>query len=527
MSFGAGLLFLLWVVASILLNGIAAVHRFTKVRGLGLLCYGAAAGVALHGIVGWGIAAVPAGRGVFVALLIALTVVSAGYLWWRGALSQLRADLPRPVRIALAFWALLLLLSLALLHVQVRFPPTLSDGIYIFKNPATNVKVQYLTSLPTDNYIPFAAAEFFLRGIAFEKERPLLPGNEVSNRTVLMSLVALPFRVALGAPYDHPELGRFHYLGGDWPDVSKLDTNGAFDQFVVVGLVLNSLLFLGAILFCANLATISALPAAALVYLTNPYFIGQTIYTWPKALAGFFILLGWNSLRSGHSPFVVGALLALAFHSHPYAVVFAGWAALFYFWQARPNESRFRPILRYILTFSAIVIPWFVWSRYLLHIPSDLVAQNFAGPGTEPAWASPIGFIWIRLHNLFYTMCSTIFLVYPFDLAAVLNGWLMSVPGVLGLILIFPALAQALELARPWLWCALAGPALSILAVYSCPALVVLHGYQPILAVLLFFGVFWLAQHCRRPVYLALISAQLLLNLAILFARARITGVHF
>jgi hypothetical protein len=184
-------------------------------------------------------------------------------------------------------------------------------------------------------------------------------------------------------------------------------------------------------------------------------------------------------------------------------------------------------MLRYLLAFSAILIPWFVWSRYLLHIPSDLVAQNFAGPGTEPAWASLIGFIWIRLHNLFYTMCSTIFLVYPFDLAAVLNGWLVSLPGVLGLILIFPALAQALDLARPWLWCALAGPALSILAVYSCPALVVLHGYQPILAVLLFFGVFWLGQRCRRPVYLGLISAQLLLNLAILFARARTTGVHF
>jgi hypothetical protein len=527
MAFGAGLLFLLWVVASLLLNGIALVHYFTKMRGLSLVAYGGAAGVALHGIVGWGIAAMPAGRGAFVVILIGLTAASAGHLWWRRVLSELRVDLPRPVKIALGVWGLLLLLSVGLLHVQVRFPETLSDGIYIFKNPAANVKVQYLTSLPADNYIPFAVSEFFLRGISFQKERPLLPGNEVSNRTILMSLVALPFRVALGAPYDHPELGRFHYLGADWPDVAKLDTNGAFDQFAVVGLVLNSLLFLGAILFCANAATISAVPAAALLYLTSPYFIGQTIYTWPKALAGFFILLGWTSLRAGHRPVAVGALLGLAFHSHPYAVVFAGWIALFYLWQTGPDAPRFRSMLEYLLTFSALVIPWFVWTRYLLHIPSDLVVQNFAGPGTEPAWASSIGFIWIRLHNLFYTMCSTIFLVYPFDLAAVLNGWLVSLPGVVGLFLIFPALAQSLELARPWFWCALAGPALSILAVYSCPALVVLHGYQPIMAALLFFGVFWIGQRCRRPIYLGLVCAQVLLNLAILFARGRITGVHF
>ena len=34
MSFGAGLLLLIWVIASILANGIALLHRFTKLRAL-------------------------------------------------------------------------------------------------------------------------------------------------------------------------------------------------------------------------------------------------------------------------------------------------------------------------------------------------------------------------------------------------------------------------------------------------------------------------------------------------------------
>ena len=115
--------------------------------------------------------------------------------------------LSRPSKVSLALWGLLLVLSLGLLHMDVRLPEPLPDGLYVFKTHTPNVKIQYLTSLPADNYIPFAVAEFFLRGVSFKKERPILPANEVSNRTILMSLVALPFRAALGAPHDHPQLG--------------------------------------------------------------------------------------------------------------------------------------------------------------------------------------------------------------------------------------------------------------------------------------------------------------------------------
>ena len=140
-----------------------------------------------------------------------------------------------------------------------------------------------------------------------------------------------------------------------------------------------------------------------------------------------------------------------------------------------------------------------------------------------------MGFVWVRLHNLFYLISSTMFTVYPFDFKEVLNAWQFSLPGVVGIVLIYPALAKCAELPkpRPWLWYGFLGPALLILAIFSFPALPVLHGYQPLLGVLLFFSVWWLSEHCTRKVFLGLVSLQLLLNLGFIFARGLITGARF
>jgi hypothetical protein len=71
MTFAAGFLLLIWVVVSILANGIALLHSLTKLRGLELFGYGAAAGVLLHGILGCAIALAPGVRWAFVAILVA------------------------------------------------------------------------------------------------------------------------------------------------------------------------------------------------------------------------------------------------------------------------------------------------------------------------------------------------------------------------------------------------------------------------------------------------------------------------
>src|SRR5687767_11185968 len=100
MTFAAGFLLLLWVVASILVNGIALLHYWTKLRGLELFGYGAAAGVGLHALLGWGIAAAPAARWALVGMLISLTLLCAVYLLiWR-VLQELAQTLSTPARIS-------------------------------------------------------------------------------------------------------------------------------------------------------------------------------------------------------------------------------------------------------------------------------------------------------------------------------------------------------------------------------------------------------------------------------------------
>ena len=524
-----GLLLLLWVVVSILGSGIAVLHRCTPVRGMALVAYGAGAGVLLHALLGLGIALAPALRWSFVAALILFALAGTVYILFRRVLKELSIALSAPAKISLLLWFVLLVIGLGILHLDVRFPESLPDGLYIAKAHTTSVRIQYLTGLPADNYIPFAVSEFILRGVSFKNERPILPANEVTNRTVLMSLVSVPFRVALGAPRDHPQLGTYTYIGRQWPDVWKLDAKYSFDEFAVVGLILNSFLLLGLLMFCSAIGGTSVLPLAALLYVTNAYFISQTIYTWPKPLAGFFILLSWTSIRLRHSPAVVAILMALAYHSHPYAIVFAAFVGLFYLVHSRGEKLRAHSALVYLCVFGLGIMPWIVWTRFILQIPSDLIAQNFAGPGTEAAWASPVNFLWIRLHNLFAMAAPTMFSVYPFDLGAVANYWMFCLPGAVGIVIILPALAQCarLEKPQPWLWYGLLGPACAILAVYSCPALPVLHGYQPLLGVLLFFGVWWLTEHTSRLVCIGFVGIQLVLNVCLVLARGVVVGARF
>jgi hypothetical protein len=90
---------------------------------------------------------------------------------------------------------------------------------------------------------------------------------------------------------------------------------------------------------------------------------------------------------------VVAALIALAYHSHPYAIAFAGCAGLFYLTHWPREKSQVPSAVLYLLVFGLLLAPWIIWTRFVLHIPSDLVAQNFAGAGTEAAWASPINFV--------------------------------------------------------------------------------------------------------------------------------------
>lgn len=495
-----------------------------------LIGYGTGAGVLIHGLLGLLIGLGWHLRHFFAVLAVLGAALAVNYLIRRRIWRELAESLNRSMRLALGLWLFLLVLCPALVRVEVRWPATLPDGTYIFKKHGLNVKVQYLTTLPADNYIPYVVTEFFLRRIPFAKVHPLLPLNEVSNRTILMSLVALPFRAVWG--WSQPareQLGTYDYIGGKWHNVEKLNENDSYDQFFIVALFLNSLMLLGLLVLFSNFEVTEGLPAAALLYLTNPYFLSQTIFTWPKAMAAFFVFLCWNSARRQHDPRIVGLCAALAYHSHPASLPIAAGLGLWYLIRAWRDRTGFKPVFQYALVFLVLVLPWFVWTRLILRLPDNMLAQNFFGLGTANTAATPINFIWVRISNLAVAFSPAPLMIYPFNAEEITNYVVRCVPTVVGLFVVVPAF---LEFARRWksermlLLYGMVIPAAAILLLFSIQFPPVLLGWQPMTGVLLFLGVHRMRRNFSPVTYRVLIALQLICNLAVLGARAYLVGAH-
>ena len=487
-----------------------------------MIGYGGGVGVVIHGLLGLIMGALPSVRLALVGLFLFLPLASLVYAWRRAVWSELFGQLSRKIRWSLSLWLLFLVLCVGIIDVDVTFPATLADGRYALKQHTLNVKIQYMTSLPCDNYIPYIVTEYLLRGISFKEERPILPANEVSKRTILMSLVALPFRAVLGVADAPKPLGKFRYVGRDWPDVEKLNQNGYFEQFLIVGILLNSLLLVGLVVLFSKLDAEKILVAGTLLCITNPYFLSQTIFTWPKAFAGFFILLAWNSLHSKHDPKLVALCAGLAYNCHPYAVAFAAPLALVYLWQWWNGRSGLRNFVGFAGVFLLSTLPWLLWTRGYLGIPSDLVAQNFAVPGGQ---GSIVDFVWIRLKNLFDLLTPRFFALYPFNAALVVDNYVTCLPGAVGLFIVGPALFQLTRFPVELRWQIIVS-VIAILLVFSTPSLPILHGYQPIVGTLIFLGLLRLREAVSSLAFRVFLVLQLLCNVGLIAMQAWVVGVH-
>ena len=135
----------------------------------------------------------------------------------------------------------------------------------------------------------------------------------------------------------------------------------------VVGLVLNSLLLLALLVFLLQpRREFRSAPGHSSVY--ESVFHRADDLHWPKALAGFFILLAWTSIRSGHGLVVAAALLALATHFHPYAISFSlrpRWASVVLIWLALQLKST---TFGFDFLFFRLFRAPDIWSLIRLHI---------------------------------------------------------------------------------------------------------------------------------------------------------------
>lgn len=457
-------------------------------------------------------------------------------------------------------------LGLMVSLLPVKMPDHLIDGPYVAKHNYLGVRIQYITgNLPTDNSLPHVVSEYLLRDISFKKERPIMPGQEVSNRPILVPLLLVPIRAAFSLPPKLPDgLPKFNYLNTAWPDFSVLMQDDYGYMFSLsIGIILNALIFLSIGAFAVRAQSQSALVAVGVValMLTSPYFVFQTIFTWPKELAAFFVLFAIISYVKLKNPILCGAFLAFGYLSHPYAIVFLAGIIIREAYGFLRKEKRqdiegelltitnpeYRqevtetisqvtkapvytgnPFLKtrefvgnanikffitFLIAFSVLVAPWFLWTKIILDIPSDLVAQNFIQSGQ-----SVIDFIWIRPVNFFKALLFQ-FYKYPFNLNSMVLGSSVSISGAVGILVFGFSLMYFYEnvFERDKVILILI-PSLMLIIIFSNPALPALHGLQGPIALMLLTGVMQVRK-LLKPVWASIfLGSQLVLNL-LLFGR--------
>ncbi len=326
----ADVLLATWVIIGIFAIGLALLDATGRWHGVELIGFGVGAGVIFHGAAGLAMGALPHFRVYLLVCMVAAQLAACVLIMRGGVLTRLRLEVTGPFKIALSLWPIFVFGCLAIARLPIQLPADTPDGMYIMKQPWLNVRIQRLTELPADNYIPYAVTEFLLRRTSFRNNHPILPGEEVTGRPILMSLVAVPFRAALAPPPVNRDIGKFSYVGQQWANTPSLFQDNYYRQFLVVGIVLNSLLLLGLMVMFAGLLSGFALPVATLCAMTSTFVLSQTIFLWPKSFAAFYLVLALHAALRRYKTSLIALCLVLAYYCHPFAITFVLGFGLYY-----------------------------------------------------------------------------------------------------------------------------------------------------------------------------------------------------
>lgn len=421
--------------------------------------------------------------------------------------------------------------TMILILTSIKFPlkDNLPDGAYVNKEHVSSVKIQSITgNLPADNVVPFVAEEYLAKNISFKENSPILPGQHVANRPILVSLVTLPIRLTFRSPKPVERLPTYEYVSTQWPDFRiLLRDEAAFSIFLGVGVFLNACLFLGIGLMATKIKNISWHSSALLFFLfsTSPYFIFQTFFTWPKSLAGFFIIAAIFAFQKYKNGVLTGLLLALAYLSHPYSIGYL-IAATTIFFLLDKSQSYYKRLVDsalIVISFAIFVSPWFLWIKFFVGGASDLISQNFT-----TSEMSVFQFFWPRIANLMNTVIPTHILSYETHLTTLYVNSSLNLSGAVGSLFFAIFLSTAVVLVvsakniqKNYLirltpsdlsfsvW--ICGAASFLLAcVFSNPAVPVVHGWQPFAALILVLGVNWAV---TSKIALAFCWIQVLINI--------------
>ena len=322
MQFYLASLFVCLLFIATTLNVGAAINARTLRRPLDELGigYAVAVGIACQGLAGLLVWVLPFDiRIVATGLIVAINCAAlASHVGRRPGALEPRAAF------GVLIWVSLSLVLLVAAQAPIPHPQSLPDGPYGYKRWTLPVRVQVMTGdLPADNALPAFVAEYMARRVSFAEVRPIMPGQEVANRPILQALVFLPFRAIFTHNNERPDpYPVYDYVGRTWPDTSVLVSDKTFANFLAVAIPCNAALLLG-------LGAVLALfevpyPKTVLVCFgaLSPYLIEHAIFTWPKNLAAFYIVVAAVLLERRMSVVAAAVLLGLAYLSHPFAIAF-------------------------------------------------------------------------------------------------------------------------------------------------------------------------------------------------------------
>ncbi|WP_223572790.1 hypothetical protein [Xanthomonas citri] len=494
-----------------------------SLKGLELLAYSIGFGILGLAILGVGTVSISWNYERNAWLLLSATVVVAVVQWRRSdVLSRLfgsgAGEMALQSRLAALGWLLMAAIPMLMTFLPIKMPSELPDGAYVIKNDHLHVKVQVmLGAFPADNFIPFAATEYLLRDISFAEERPLMPGQELANRPILMSLAAVPLRAALDAPQKTTgPLPTFRYVGRQWPDVGRFGDDRSYRRFLAVSLVLNASLFVGAALLFQyfGLSRVYWI-AGLLVFGSSPYFVAQTLFAWPKSLAAFFLVLSAFTLLVRERTWVAGLLGALAYWSHPYAVVFLGAFGLYLLIRERNDTNPSRGLLPFAVVAVGGLAVWWLWANWYLELSSDLVEQNLSVGASLASHAET------RLVNLLNAIAPISFRVLP-SVGDLVQASLHGIVGAVGILLLPQAVFASVQCIRQRskeLVLLLALPSALLVGIFGVLSIPAVHGLHALSVALLMLSLRWMQQRNFSSLMLACVAGQIAINIALLLHR--------
>jgi hypothetical protein len=293
-----------------------------------------------------------------------------------------------------------------------------------------------------DNSIPYRQAQFFVNRTD--------PGKgDFINEWSVTFFQRTPLMGAVTANYMNLFSERLpvNYIwGNDSPDPVH-----TYLQFQLIAHVMNALFILPAFFLLTRLFNRKTAVIGSLFLVTSPFFMYNAVFSWPKSLVAFFILLSWLLLLEKKPRYtaLAGVASGLAYLTHDLAILYISASLLLLLW-----NRRFREMLWFGGTMVVFAIPWLVISSVIYHKPSTFIYYPISIGGIpQPG----LGHTYIHqflhtspLHLAFIRLINFIYLSTPFQLFTSGGGssptvrlWslgLFSIPGSVGLGLMIPAI---------------------------------------------------------------------------------------